>query len=30
MEQTPGLDIDKETIKLQSDLSAVFKETGGK
>jgi len=30
MEQTPGLDIDKETTKLQSDLSAVFKETGGK
>ena len=30
MEQTPGLDMDKEITKLQSDLDVVFKETGGK
>ncbi len=30
MDQTPGLDMDKEITKLQSDLDAVFKETKGK
>jgi hypothetical protein len=26
MDQTPGLDMDKEIAKLQADLDAVFKE----
>ncbi len=30
MEQTPGLDMDAEIAKLQADLDAIFKETGGK
>lgn len=30
LDQTPGLDMDKEIAKLQSDLSALYKETNGK